>query len=402
MLHALRAADPAGLARRVFATFPDDTSARAAFGEMIAMALCHSKRKVPVALLNDPPRLQALMRDAVGHSGSFGWLTASDPATRALVEDVIDSLRALRAADALRMRGTVLKTSGQYEVFVDQRTANAVFAFRTGHRQLHLLEVHDPVAVGEANLSSCQFDGSLDLRFSFHHGRFGTDEATARAAACAARVVHDIAVDAITSFARTERAPGLIPAETLRILIEAPDDNPAFAGMVASDLAVRDPGIGAQVRIVPSIALATPSESARYRLAGDVEWDIARRREVLGRIGLSGHPVDRIDPEAAFAHVRIVDLRAGETLIEAGAPAGFVYVPMADFLRGRPLGDYADFTLGGFTLVGLTGVVRGAARNAHVFAGADMSLLAIPKAVFLDRWYFTYTPEALARALTPG
>ena len=110
------------------------------------------------------------------------------------------------------MRGTVLKTSGQYEVFVDQRTANAVFAFRTGNRQLHLLEVHDPVAVGEANLSSCQFDGSLDLRFSFHHGRFGSAEATARAAACAARVVHDIAVDAITSFARTERAPGLIPS----------------------------------------------------------------------------------------------------------------------------------------------------------------------------------------------
>jgi CRP-like cAMP-binding protein len=97
-----------------------------------------------------------------------------------------------------------------------------------------------------------------------------------------------------------------------------------------------------------------------------------------------------------------VDLRAGETLIEAGAPAGFVYVPMADFLRGRPLGDYADFTLGSFTLVGLTGVVRGAARNADVFAGADMSLLAIPKAVFLEHWYFTYTPETLARALNPA
>jgi hypothetical protein len=401
ILDALWTSDPAGLAGHVRAAIPDEPSARAALREMIAMALAHSKRKVPVALLNDPPRLQALMRNAVGEAASFGWLTAPDPALRTFAEDVIDTLRALRAADALRMRGTVLKTSGQYEVFVDQRTANAVFAFRTGNRLLHLLEVHDPVAVGEANLSSCQFDGSLDLRFSFHHGRFGSEEATARAAACAARVVHDIAVDAITSFARTERAPGLIPSTSLRILIEAPDDNPAFAGMVASDLDVRDPDVAAQSRIVPSIALATPSERARYRLARDVDWDPARRREILARIGLSGHPVDRIDPDAAFAHVRIVDLRAGETLIEAGAPAGFVYVPMADFLRGRPLGDYADFTLGGFTLVGLTGVVRGATRNADVYAGADLSLLAIPKAVFLDHWYFTYTPETLTRALRP-
>jgi hypothetical protein len=401
ILDALWAADPAGVARRVGAMFPDEPVARAAFREMIAMALCHSKRKVPVDLLNDPARLRALMCEAVGDGAAFGWLTAPDFTMHALSEDVIDTLRALRAADALRMRGTVLKTSGQYEVFVDQRTANAVFAFRTGNRQLHLLEVHDPVAVGEGNLSSCQFDGSLDLRFSFHHGLFGSPEATARAAACAARVVHDIAVDAVESFARAEPVPGLIPSASLRILIEAPDDNPAFAGMVACELAGRDPEIAAQARIVPSIALATPSERVRYRLARDVDWDLARRREVLGQIGLSGHPVDRIDPEAAFAHVRVLDLRAGETLIEAGAPAGFVYVPLADFLRGRPLGDYADFTLGGYTLVGLTGVVRGAARNADVYAGADMSLLAIPKAVFLDHWYFTYTPATLARALTP-
>jgi hypothetical protein len=401
IMDGLWTSDPVGLARRVCAAFPDEASARAAFREMIAMALGHSKRKVPVDLLNDPARLQALMREAVGDAASFGWLIAPDPALRALAGDVIDTLRALRAADALRMRGTVLKTSGQYEVFVDQRTANAVFAFRSGQRQLHLLEVHDPVAVGEANLSRCEFDGNLDLRFAFHHGRFGSEEATARAAACAARVVHDIAVDAITSFARAAPANGLIPSASLHILIEAPDDNPAFAGMVVRELADRDLDVAALARIVPSIALATSSERVRYRLAREVDWDLARRREVLAQIGLSGHPVDRIDPDAAFAHVRIVHLRAGETLIEAGAPAGFVYVPMADFLRGRPLGDYADFTLGSFTLVGLTGVVRGAARNADVFAGADLSLLAIPKAVFLDHWYFTYSPETLAMALTP-
>ena len=41
-----------------------------------------------------------------------------------LADDVVDALRALRAADVLRQRGTALRTSGGYEVFFDARTAD--------------------------------------------------------------------------------------------------------------------------------------------------------------------------------------------------------------------------------------------------------------------------------------
>lgn len=400
---ALLTADRRGIASRLRTAFGAESSARVALRGMIAMAMCHSKRKVPAHLLNDPSALQRCVAAAVGaeQDGAFGWLTASGTALRELRADVVDTLRALRCADALRMRGTVLKTSGQHEVFVDQRTANAVYAFRTPLRELYLLEVHDPVAVGEANLSGCQFDGSLDLRLSFHHGMFGSKEAVARAAACAARLTGDICADALESFVRTEGpdSRGLIRSEELKVLIEAPEDNPGFAGLVLARLREQDPALAARGRIVPSLEHATPAESARYRAARDLDWTVGQRREILDRIGRSGYPAHLIDPSAAFRHVRVVRLAAGETLIEAGAPSGFVYVPLGEGLGGRPLGDYAAFEAGDGMLVGLTGVVRGAARNAEVVAKTDLALLAIPRAVFLESWYFTYGPETLAEAL---
>jgi len=182
--------------------------------EMLAMANCHSKRSVPVAVLNDPVRLRKAMQEAVsadlhalyhrrrveaarrrlvqaqreGYSerdlrplaqalfeveaavaGSahltdgtmprsalrrhyadfereaFRWLLSAHSDVRDLVDDVVDTLRALRCADALRQRGSVLKTSGAYEVFVDRTTANAVYALRTVPGELYLLILPAPL-----------------------------------------------------------------------------------------------------------------------------------------------------------------------------------------------------------------------------------------------------------------
>ena len=52
---------------------------------------------------------------------SFAWLTARSGPQAELADDVIDALRALRAADVLRQRGTVLRTSGGFELCMDAR-----------------------------------------------------------------------------------------------------------------------------------------------------------------------------------------------------------------------------------------------------------------------------------------
>jgi hypothetical protein len=150
------------------------------------------------------------------------------------------------------------------------------------------------------------------------------------------------------------------------------------------------------VRVVACLAPGSEAERRRYLGRADLDWDLARRREVLGRLARSGYRTAAIDPGAAFREVRAIGLGAGETLIEAGTPSRFVYLPLGEGLRGLPLGGYPGFTIPAGVLVGATGVIRGAARNSSVAADRDLELLAIPKGVFLDHWHATYDAAAFA------
>ena len=75
---------------------------------------------------------------------------------------------------------------------------------------------------------------------------------------------------------------------------------------------------------------------------------------------------------------------------------------MGEGLRGESLGGYGDFTVRPWVLLGVTGVVRGAIRNAKVAADRDVSLLSIPKSVFLKYWHFTYDQKAFAALFRDG
>jgi hypothetical protein len=132
---------------------PLDGNARTFLRELLALSFCHSKSTCPVADLNDPQRLRALALQLLTneltdlyqskqtlsqpprrtgrvpadiarfysdiHLEAYSWLTADNPALEEFRADVVDTIRALHAADALRKRGTVLKTSGGYQIFID-------------------------------------------------------------------------------------------------------------------------------------------------------------------------------------------------------------------------------------------------------------------------------------------
>lgn len=410
--------------------------------ELLAMPMAHSKSKVPIDVLNDPVRLRQVLIHTIStelhelcawqRSGSlpdtplcsspdvlwfygdvaskaYGWLVADEPALAELVADVIDTLRVLRSADALRQRGTVLKTSGGYEIFVDQQTANAIFALRLGDDRLYLLLGLSPISAGEANLASSELDHSGHLRVSFHRGAFSGAGAVAYAAACAARVIEDIAADVITSFQRPTGEAALAHAQraaAMQILIEETDDNLDFGNLVCEQVAKINPALGPRVCIVPSLEQASALERERYLEGETVTWERAARMQLLARVGQSGHAIQAIDPDQAFEHVKLVELEPGEVLIEAGAPSAFVYIPLEAGLQIIPLGGYESFSVQAWMPLGVTGVIRGAVRNATVIARQPVQLLAIPRTVFLKQWHATHHPEAFRALhnirLTPG
>ena len=121
--------DARGIATRIFelgrAGALGGQAPEAVLREALALANCHSKSKVPTALLNDPGALRRAMLAAAAaevparagrprpRHADFAWLELAAEPGRALVEDVIDTLRALRCADALRQRGTGAEDLGQ-------------------------------------------------------------------------------------------------------------------------------------------------------------------------------------------------------------------------------------------------------------------------------------------------
>lgn len=417
--------------------------AQSVLREMLAMANCHSKTKVPLDVFGDLPRLRRLMQATAAtplgclyrhqqaekaanvpssepaferdplpslrrlyrdvERDAFQWLVSADGRVRELVCDVLDTLRALRCADALRQRGTVLKTSGSYEVFVDQKTANAIYALRLGEDELFLLAISEPLPAGEANIASSEIDRDGNLRIAFHRGAFPDYETVQRAAYNAALAVNDIQADTIESFRRPascdhDRArPRTV--EAARILLEGVDDNLEFAELVCQQLQVINPQAGARARSVPSLQSASAHEVIRYLAGQALDEHLGRRREMLERIARSGHKTHNIDPARGFKDVKVITLSAGQVLIEAGSPSGFVYIPLGDGLKIIPLGGYAPFRVRPWMPLGITGVIRGAIRNATVVAEHEVSLLMIPKAVYLAEWHQTYSPDELAQVL---
>ena len=219
------------------------------FRELLAMSIGHSKSKMPVTVLDDPAALRKQMQSVIRHNlrhlfskqqtangeplpedfsfdeeppkylskfysdferESFVWLTDESEGVRKLVNDITDTLRALRCADAFRQRGTVEKTSGGYEIYASQKTGNCIVALRWGGNKLYLLELpNNPDGAGESNIASSEFNPQGNLHLSFHRGRFDNQEAQNRSANCTAYVIDDILRDTVDSFWREVSLPSV-------------------------------------------------------------------------------------------------------------------------------------------------------------------------------------------------
>jgi hypothetical protein len=217
--------------------------------------------------------------------------------------------------------------------------------------------------------------------------------------------VQDIQADVIESFHRPaaladqNRAETLKPSAAIETWLESTDDNHSFVDLVCAALRKNNPAHAAPLLTVPSLQSVPQLERDRYLAVPDIQWPQDERRALLSRMADSGCKIDAIEIDQAFRHVRLITLDAGEILIEAGQPAGMVYVPLGAGLRIIPLGGYDSFSVQAWMPLGSTGVIRGALRNAKVVAEQAVSTLMIPKDVYLRHWHATYTAAELQQRL---
>jgi hypothetical protein len=405
--------------------------------ELISLAVAHSKSAVPAPLLADVAALKQLMRhvvftdldehraarampapgdspaDAPGANARwysdptrhpYAWLDSPHAAHRALADDAIDALRLLRAADAMRQRGTTLRTSAGYEIFIDAESGSAVFALRTkADDRLFLLRAASPVNAGEANLRRAFVTPGGHLRVALHRGRFRSPEAAAAACAATATAVADVGVDVLGAFAFRRPSPDLseprCPGSAMRVELERPADEPAFADAVAAALAQHDPSLAARVAVVADLEAAAPAERARYLRGVPVPADGDDATRILRALGDRGLKVTAIDRRRAFEDVRRVALDEGEPLVEAGTSPAFVYLAAGAGLRVQPLGGYDHADVHAWIPIGITGVVRRAERNSTVVAVAPVEVVMIPGELFVREWFHPYEEQELGGLL---
>jgi hypothetical protein len=188
-------------------------------------------------------------------------------------------------------------------------------------------------------------------------------------------------------------------AHDIQILLESTDDDPNFAHLVCETLSQLDPRLSNQLAVAPSLRDASETERARYLGANELSWSLTEQQSVLEKMKQAGQKLSTFEPEAGFKHVKLAELRAGEKLIEAGTPSAFVYFPMGNGLRVIPLGGYQSVSVAAWIPLGTTGVIRGGTRNADVIAENVVTVLILPKEVYLRHWYVPYSPAELAAIL---
>jgi len=313
-------------------------------------------------------------------------------------------VRLVRAADALRQRGTTLRTAAGYEIFIDADSGAAVFALRTaGNDRLLLLRADSPLSAGEANLRCAFVTPHGNVRIAFHRGRFSSDTAAAAACDATAVVVADIGADVLGAFAFRRPSPDLAtprgnPA-AMHVELERPADEPFFADAVAEALARRDPSLAPRVAVVADLEGAASAEQARYHRGVTVPADGEEATGLLRALGTRGMKVSAIDRRRAFEDVRRVPVAGGEVLVEAGTSPAFVYLATRPGLRAHPLGGYETEDVPAWLPIGITGVVRRAERNSTVVAVAPVEVLMIPGELFVREWFHPYEEDEVADLL---
>lgn len=367
--------------------------------EVLACAVAHSKSTVPSTLLDQPRRLRTLLHyvertalaeqgaaaeGAVADDGSFAWLADERFADLAL--DVVDAIRLVRAADALRQRGTTLRTSAGFEVVVDARTGGAATVVRSAtRRSAFLLEVDKPIVIGEANIRGAELSAGL-LRFEFHRGSLASDGAAARVADAVAGVVDDIQRDILPSF----------PTVRFDLALVEPADEPKFASQVRDVFLSRRPELAEQVALVPGPVYASVPPAFDWRDRGH-ELPVSRQRLVLERLEAHGLRVES-PLEELFERTCVVDVAAGEVLMRPGEDASFAVVAFEPGLVVAPIGGYRPAAIEPWIPVGTIGVLRGHDRNSTITATRPIEVLVVPADVFLAHWAVPYdAAELVAR-----
>ena len=270
---------------------------------------------------------------------AFAWMVDPRPAARRFVADVVDAIRVLRAADALRQRGTTQRTSAGYEICVDRRSGRAVMADAQCRLPLRCADVGgQPPQHRRGQPPRRRPDGRglpahrvpprrVQRRRSDRTGRDGDRGDDRRHRGGRARQLP----------ARAGRAAIGVPRRGRRSA-----GQPGLRAARRRGARARPPATWPGRTVLVDEPHPTPrSEVADwYRRGRALAVDEPGLDECFEQLARHGLNVAGIDRPAALRDVRRSRLRRGEVVLAAGTAASVVVIPLEPGTRVEPIGGY--------------------------------------------------------------
>ena len=250
--------------------------------------------------------------------------------------------------------------------------------------------------IAEGNLRLVELTAAGSLRVAFHRGDFSDNRSIERVVMASVETIADIEADVLGSFRLFRNAPR---SECL-VEVVPPPDNPQFATLVTEELEGHHARLRGRTRLVNEPHPVPGHElAAWYRRGVAVSDDQQEVDHWFVQFARHGLNIDTIDRRAALRERAPLTARRRR----GGVLTWHRRIRRRDPARirrprrtGRRLSVGAAASLA--PRIGVTGVVRGAERNAAVIAEADVDVLAIPAERYLADWFKPYTTDQLRTA----
>jgi len=329
---------------------------------------------------------------------AFTWLQEESLPLRRLSVMVIDVIRCLRAADALRQRGSTLRTSAGYEILINRKNGHAVYALRSRQQErLFLVEIKKPINAGEANIRQSKIARDGHLHISISQAEFDNAPARRRAAQNAAVAIMDIQKDVLGSFLLSsriykplfKRVPRL--GSRMKTVIHSP--HLPFLVDIYKAILKADFELGLRIEMESDLpiesSLRVVSEEPKMQSAATY-FSLQQAQSTLQAILDTGlHlPEGAAEAEVLLAEAAVLELPAYEVLMRPMDNSLAVFFALEYPLLIKPLGGYEPKEAPPFVALGTTGVVRGLKRNALVRNGPhNQAILRVPAHWFLKHWF---------------
>lgn len=386
--------------------------------EMMSMSYGHSKSAVPLEVLDSPSRMRQAMKDVVRAQEAgmetpyeshyekgaydrvaYDWLETNPK----LSADMIDAVRILRPADAMRWRGPndsrSSNGSGIGVAVIDGKVTTFMRMADDATGKTYMVRFQSPISMGEANTRYTAVNERGELTLGLDKGDFGSPANNRVMAEGSAHVILDVAQDWVGSFRGVQGKPIVVELpverspefkkmvqdglhEALAELKKKGKDT-RLAEMVVHDVVFVEPVPGMTKAAAPR---APPAELARYENGQSFDPVGRGGPDFLRQINENGVNVGHLDPARAFEGARVVTLAPGEQLIAKGSGGEFVYVLMDGGLKAVLGQGYAGHPLPAGVPVGEMAVISGNARSADVVATQASRVMAIPKATYMAEW----------------